>query len=156
MAVSALRLQSLVYKKKKNTHSLYLFQTNEENFIYFSFLVQNCFHNLSELPDIMSRQCFSGWCVPTFQRKSQLVKSLIRGLDDEFHGLNDNCLGLDGKLHGLNDKLHGLNEKLHGLNDKLHGLNEKLHGLNDKEHGLDEFVMHWIENSMIEMINTKV
>ena len=49
-----------------------------------------------------------------------------------------------------------MNEKLHGLNDKLHGLNEKLHGLNDKEHGLDEFVMHWIENSMIEMINTIV
>ena len=49
-----------------------------------------------------------------------------------------------------------MNEKLHGLNDKLHGLNEKLHGLNDKHHGLDEFVMHWIENSMIEMINTKV
>ena len=46
-------------------------------------------------------------------------------------------------------KLHGLNEKLRGLNDKHHCLDEKLHGL-------DEYFMHWIENSMIEMMNTMV
>ena len=39
---------------------------------------------------------------------------------------------------------------------KPHGLNDKHHGLDEKLHGSDKYSMHWIENSMVEMINTMV
>ena len=49
MAVSALRLQNLDYKKKKT-----ILLNKWGNFLYNSlFLMQNCYNNFSEVPDVI-------------------------------------------------------------------------------------------------------